>query len=203
MRPTFRPTRFFSTGESLNRSINQILMKQKRTIHIALTVATLALSPLAFAQTTVVTRSGGEAVVGASTTTTTTAGTIAEFSPDTIIVRSETSPEPIRYTYTKTTTYVDDTGAPVSLETVKSGLPVTVHYVREGDRVIANRVIVHRKKTVTTDEPVVREERRVVTPAPVVREERRVVTPAPAPVIEERKTTTTTTTTGKKDKDKD
>jgi hypothetical protein len=171
-------------------------MKQPRTIHLVLTIATLALSPLAFAQTTVVTRSGGEAVVGA-TTTTTTAGTISEFSPDTIIVRSETSPEPIRYSYTKTTTYVDDTGAPVSLETVRSGLPVTVHYVREGDRVIANRVIVHRKKTVTTDAPVVREERRT---APVV-EERRVVTPAPAPVIEERKTTTTTTTTGRKEKD--
>jgi hypothetical protein len=165
-------------------------MKQNHIIHLALALTTLALSPLAFGQATVVTRAGGEAVVGATATTTTTAGTISEFSPDTIIVRSETSPEPIRYSYTKTTTYIDDAGQPVSLETVRSGLPVTVHYVREGDRMIANRVIVHRARAVT-EEPAVRTERRVE--APVVRTERRVETPA-APVVEEKKTTTTTTT---------
>ena len=189
IQPTFPFTRFLSTGETLNCSNNYQLMKQNHIIHLALAVTTLALSPLAFGQTTVVTRSGGEAVVGATATTTTTAGTISEFSPDTIIVRSETSPEPIRYSYTKTTTYIDDAGQPVSLETVRSGLPVTVHYVREGDRMIANRVIVHRAKTVT-EAPAVRTERRVE--APVVRTERRVA-PA-APVIEEKKTTTTTTT---------
>lgn len=103
-----------------------------------------------------------------TTTTTTTAGTISEFGPETIIVRSETSPEPVRYSYTKTTTYVDETGAPVSIETVKSGLPVTVHYVKVGDRMVASKVIV-RKTAVK-----------------------------PAPVVEEKKTTTTTTTTEKK-----
>ena len=101
------------------------------------------------------------------TTTTTSAGTVTEFSPDTIVIRSETSPDPVRYSYSKTTTYVDDAGAPVSMEIVKSGLPVTVHYVHEGDRLIADRVIVHR----------------------------RVTTAAPG-VVEEQHTTTTTTTTG-------
>lgn len=99
-----------------------------------------------------------------TTTTTTSAGTISEFGPETIIVRSETSPEPIRYSYSKTTTYVDETGAPVSMETVKSGLPVTVYYVKVGDRMVASKVIV----------------RKAVVKA--------------APVIEEKKTTTTTTT---------
>ena len=98
------------------------------------------------------------------TTTTTTAGTISEFSPETIVIRSETSPEPIRYSYSKTTTYVDETGAPVSIETVKSGLPVTVHYTKVGDRMLANKVIV--RKSVVKD----------------------------APVIEKKTTTTTTTT---------
>jgi len=104
------------------------------------------------------------------TTTTNSVGTISEFSPDTIIIRSETSPEPLRYSYSKTTTYVDETGAPVTLETVKSGLPVTVYYTKVGDRLVANRVVV-RKTT-------------VVAPA--------------APAIIEKKTTTTTTTEGKK-----
>lgn len=87
------------------------------------------------------------------TTSTTTAGTISEFSPETIIVRSETSPQPIRYSYTKTTTYVDETGAPVSLEMVKSGLPVTVYYVKQGDKMVASKVVVRKVKTTTTAAP--------------------------------------------------
>jgi len=130
------------------------------TIHnIHRTIATIAALTMACA-----TISFGDEVVS----TTESAGTVSEFSPDTIIIRSETSPEPIRYSYSKTTTYVDDAGNPVSMEVIKSGLPVTVHYVKEGDRVIARRVIVHRTATTT----------------------------APAS-IEEKKTTTTTTTTGK------
>lgn len=78
------------------------------------------------------------------TVTTTTAGTISEFSPDTIVVRRAEAAEPLRYSYTRETTYVDETGAPVSIETVKTGLPVTVHYVNDGPRVIARKVIVHR-----------------------------------------------------------
>ena len=96
-------------------------------------------------------------------TTTTSAGTISEFSPDSIVVRSETVADPIRYSYTKSTTYVDETGAPVAVETVKSCLPVTVYYIKEGDRMIANKVVV-----------------------------RRAVTAPSSPIIEEKKTTTTT-----------
>jgi len=130
---------------------------------------------LATAQTTLVAQT---AVESTTTTTTQSAGTISEFSPDTIIIKSETSTSPVRYSYTKTTTYVDETGAPVSIETVKSGLPVTVFYVRDGDRMVASKVIVRRA--------VVKAPTTVVVPAPVV-------VPA-APVIEEKKTTTTTTT---------
>jgi hypothetical protein len=125
-------------------------------------IAALALGTLltagSIAQTTV------------ETTTTNSAGTISEFSPDTIVIRSETAPEPVRYSYSKTTTYVDEAGQPVTMETVKSGLPVTVYYTRVGDRLVANRVVV--RKTVTT------------TPT--------------APAVVEKKTTTTTTTEDKK-----
>jgi len=118
----------------------------------------------------------GEEIV--TTSSTTTSGTVSEFSPDTLVVRSTTASEPIRYRYSKTTTYVDETGAPVSVELVKSGLPVTVYYAREGDQFVASKVIV-RKAT-------------VVAPAP-----------APAPAVIEKKTTTTTTTSTKDDDDKD
>ena len=100
--------------------------------------------------------------------TTTSEGTISEFSPDSIVIRSERATEPMRYTYSKSTTYVDDAGAPVSIETVKSGLPVTVHYVREGDRTIARRVIVHKRTTTTA--PAAVEERRSTTTTTTTRE---------------------------------
>jgi hypothetical protein len=114
-----------------------------------------------------------QTVVQQTTTTTNAAGTISEFGPEQIVIRSETAPQPIRYISRKTTTYVDETGAPVSIETVKSGLPVTVYYTQEGGQMVASRVVVRRS----------------------------VVVPAPAAPVIEKKTTTTTTTTGGKDKD--
>ena len=99
-----------------------------------------------------------------STTTTNSAGTISEFSPDTIVVKTESSAEPIHYTYSKSTTYVDESGNHVSIETVKSGLPVTVYYVKDGDTLVASKVVV---RTIVTQ---------------------------PAPVVQQTKTTTTTTT---------
>lgn len=111
-----------------------------------------------------------QATVETTTTTTNAAGTISEFGPDVLTIRTEAAPEPIRYTYTTKTVYVDETGAPVTLTTVKSGLPVTVYYTKVGDKMVASKVVV---KKVT------------VKPA--------------TPVVEEKKTTTTTTTTKEKD----
>jgi hypothetical protein len=115
-------------------------------------------------------RTGGVApaiTVSPSVTTQTATmsmGTISEFGPQRIILRTESSPQPLPYTYTKTTTYVDESGAPVSIETVKSGLPVTVYYTQVGDTLVANKVIVRKAVVV------------------------------PVPVVETTKTTTTTTT---------
>lgn len=106
-------------------------------------------------------------------TTTNTIGTISEFGPERIILKRTASSDPLPYTYSKTTTYVDETGTPVSIKTVKSGLPVTVYYTKVGDTHMATKVVV-RKSVATPD------------PAPV-----------PAPVIEEKRTRTTTTTTDK------
>ena len=133
----------------------------KRNLTAAIASLLLAITSATYAQTAVET----------TTTTTNAGGVISEFGPDILVLKSETAPEPIRYTYTTKTVYVDETGAPVTMTTVKSGLPVTVYYTKVGDKMVASKVVV--KKTV------------VKTVAPV------------APVIEEKKTTTTTTTTEK------
>ncbi len=95
-----------------------------------------------------------------TTTTTTSAGTISEFGPDGIVIKTTTSADPVHYSSSKTTTYVDENGKAVSIKTVKSGLPVTVYYTKDGDKLIATKVIVRKahaapeateeKKTTTT-----------------------------------------------------
>ncbi len=95
------------------------------------------------------------------TTTVTSAGTISDFGKEMFMIRSETSPEPVRYTYSKTTTYVDETGQPVSVETVKSGLPVTVYYTKVGEKMVASKVVV--RKVVVTPDPVIVEKKTTTT----------------------------------------
>ncbi len=104
-------------------------------------------------------------------TRTNSIGTISEFGPERIIIKKTASSDPLPYAYSKSTTYIDETGAPVSIKTLRSGLPVTVYYTKVGDTLMATKVIV-RQSTV----------------APVT---------APEPLIEKKRTTTTTTTTNK------
>jgi hypothetical protein len=104
---------------------------------LALAVASPGLTALG--QATVQTSSVDPASVQ---TTVTSAGTISEFSPDIIAVKTADSDIPVHYTYSKTTTYVDENGNTVSMETVKSGLPVTVYYAKDGDNLVASKVIV-------------------------------------------------------------
>lgn len=118
-------------------------MKNVISIVFAWTVLTLPCA--VFAQ---------QAVTVDTVTATETVGTVSEVSPDTIVVRSESNSSPINYTYTTSTTYVDDAGVPVSVETVKSGMPVTVHYTQEGDRMVATKVVV-RKTMTTTETPTI------------------------------------------------
>lgn len=182
-------------------------MKLNRILQSALVVAAaLTLNPEASAQTSVTTTTagGGTAVIS----TTTRGGRVSTVTPDMLVLESASGAEPIPYSRTTRTVFVDETGAAVPAELVKSGVPVTVHFTRDADRMVADRVIVQRQ-TVITPAPTVVE--RVVTPAPTVVE--RVVTPAPTvvertvtrpvvvekpvivtPRVIEKKTTTTTTT---------
>ena len=101
-------------------------------------------------------RAFAQTSVPATTSTTTTMnsdGTVSQFGPDTIVVKSTTSVDPVSYSYSKTTTYVDENGNTVSSETVKSGVPVTIYYTQDGDKMIATKVIVRKTTTTTTPAP--------------------------------------------------
>jgi hypothetical protein len=111
-------------------------------------------------------------------TVTTTKGAFTEFVPgsETVVVRTETNPAPLRYVVTKQTMIVDESGAPIAIERISPGSPLSVQYTTTGDRLVASRIIVQRAPVVTAP---------VTTTVPVTT----------APVTTEQHTITTTTTT--------
>ncbi|HXC51779.1 MAG TPA: hypothetical protein VN634_12890 [Candidatus Limnocylindrales bacterium] len=77
-----------------------------------------------------------------TTKSTTYSGVVSQVDPSssTIILKSESSPSPVTYTYSKETTFVDSTGRPVSADVIMNS-PVTVEYSTEGGRTIVRRVV--------------------------------------------------------------
>jgi hypothetical protein len=86
-----------------------------------------------------------------TTTVTTTRGAFTEYAPgsETMVVRTETSSAPLRYAVTKQTTIVDESGAPVAIERISPGSPLSIQYSGTGDHLVASRIIVQRPATVT------------------------------------------------------
>ena len=102
---------------------------------LLLCVALAVAAPFAWAQ------------VSETTTTTTTTdanGTITSFTPGNTIVLKETS-GPVTYRFGKTVTYVTRSGKVLDEDAVRTrikvGIPVRVHYMREGDNMMVDRVI--------------------------------------------------------------
>ena len=103
-----------------------------------------------------------------------------QFEPSSsqIVISSGTSATPVRYSYNKTTTFVDAAGNVISQESIKPNTPSRVYYTRAGDSYVVTKVVANPTVTTTVSSPTTT----VVAPA------------APAPVIEETTSTTTTTT---------
>jgi hypothetical protein len=87
-----------------------------------------------------------------NTTVTTTNGAFTEYVPgsETMVVRSESGSSPLRYSVTKQTTIVDEAGAPVAIDRISPGSPLSIQYTGSGDRLVASRVVVQRAATATT-----------------------------------------------------
>ena len=125
------------TGTAL--SYESIDMNTKMTtLGAALLAISCFWSSQAFAQT--------------STTVTTTNGAFTEYLPgsQTMVVRSEAGTSPLRYSVTKQTTIVDETGTPVAIDRISPGSQLSIQYTGSGDQLLASRVVVRRAATATT-----------------------------------------------------
>jgi hypothetical protein len=114
-----------------------------------------------------------------STTVTTTNGAFTEYVPgsETMVVRSETGTSPLRYSVTKQTTIVDQTGAPVAIDRISPGSQLSIQYTGSGDRLIASRVVVRPATTGTT----------AVTSVPVTGQETNTTTTTTRPMTHDEK----------------
>jgi hypothetical protein len=90
--------------------------------------------------TTTSTTAGG--TTESTTTTTEAAGTITEYTPGSSIVLSTGAGEPTHYRFSKTVTYVTPSGKVIEASRVKKSSKVKVHYMREGNDMLVDRVIV-------------------------------------------------------------
>jgi hypothetical protein len=100
-----------------------------------------------------------------TTTVTTSKGAFTEYVPgsETVVVRGETNAAPLRYVVTKQTTVVDEAGAPVALERIPAGSPLSIQYTGTGDRLVASRIIIQKPVVATTTAPVTTQETTTTT----------------------------------------
>jgi hypothetical protein len=112
-------------------------------LFLGLVCATALGIAVAQAQTssTTTTTTGGET----QTTTTETYGTVTEFSPGASIVLSTGSGEPMTYKFSKTVTYVTPDGKVIEASKIKKNSKVRVHYIKEGNDMLVDKVIVTEK----------------------------------------------------------
>ena len=109
---------------------------------------------LAQTSTTVTTKDAATGTAVSETSTTTSSGTITTYTPGTDYITFRTggtTGAPVRYYYSKDTTILDPEGRTVTWSAVRPDLPATVYYVREGDRMIARKIVL-TKPTVTEKE---------------------------------------------------
>jgi hypothetical protein len=120
---------------SENRKINSMKILLG---FICATALFVAVAQAQTSSTSTTTTAGGET----TTTTTESSGTITDFTPGSQIVLSTGSGEPVHYKFNKTVTYVTPDGKVVEASRIKKNSKVRVHYLKEGNDMLVDKVIV-------------------------------------------------------------
>ncbi len=116
---------------------------------LSVTFATALMGLVAYGQTSTSSTTVATGKNGATETTTTTtesAGTVTEFTPgQALILKTETA-EPVHYKFGKTVTYVTSDGRVIEASKIRKDSKVRVHYIKDGDDMVVDKVIVTRDR---------------------------------------------------------
>lgn len=126
-------------SNSVTRKFNQMI----KSI-VSLAFATVLLGPMAFAQTTSTSATMGAGGVTAATTITTAAesdGVVTEFTPRSHLSLKTDAVEPVQYKFGRSVIYATTGGRVIAASRIKKDSKVRVHYIKQGDDMLVDRVI--------------------------------------------------------------
>ena len=89
---------------------------------------------------------GNPATTETTTTTTESTGTVTEYTPGQMMVLKTEAVEPVRYKFGKQVTYVTSDGRVIQPSKIRKDSKVRVHYVKEGDDMLVDKVIVTQNR---------------------------------------------------------
>jgi hypothetical protein len=107
---------------------------------LSVAFATMLLGTVAYGQTST---SSTTVATGTETTTTATEnmGTVTEFTPGQTLMLKTEAAEPVRYKFSKSVAYVTTDGKTIKASKIVKDSKVRVHYVKDGDDMVVDKVI--------------------------------------------------------------
>jgi hypothetical protein len=133
----------FSCDHCSNSVIRKFSLMIKSIVSVAF--ATALMGSVAFAQTSSSSTTVATGTNGATETTTTTTestGTITEFTPGHHLFLKTEAAQPVQYKFGKNVTYVTSDGKVIEASKIRKDSKVRVHYLKEGDDMLVDKVIV-------------------------------------------------------------
>ncbi len=111
---------------------------------VSVTFATMLIGSAAYAQTSLTSATVATGTSGVSETTTTTesTGIVTEFTPGHVLFLKTEAAEPVQYKLGKTVTYMTSDGKVIEASKIRKNSKVRVHYVKQGDDMLVDKVIV-------------------------------------------------------------
>jgi hypothetical protein len=109
---------------------------------VSIAFATALMGSAASAQSSSTTTVATGANGATETTTTETTGTVTEYTPGSQLFLKTDADQPVRYKFGKTVTYVTSDGKVIEPSRIKKDSKVHVHYTRDGDDMLVDKVIV-------------------------------------------------------------
>jgi hypothetical protein len=112
-------------------------------LFLSVTFATALMGLVAYGQTSsTTTATGTSGATDTTTTTTESTGTVTDFTPGQIMVLRTEAGEPMRYKFSKTVTYMTPDGRVIEASKIRKDSKVRVHYIKQGDDMVVDKVIV-------------------------------------------------------------
>ena len=127
--------------------VNRKLIMIKLFLGVTFATALMGLVAYGQASTSSVTVANGtNGATQTTTTTTESTGTVTEFTPGHGLILKTEAAEPLHYKFGKTVTYVTSDGQVIEASKIRKDSKVRVHYLKDGDDMVVDKVIVTRDR---------------------------------------------------------